>query len=68
MHAHSWHHNVKFLFAGEWPSDLHTLDTGQHAYFGFESIRANPVEQRAMRNSRANANRCTGVEPSILEG
>lgn len=46
-HTHSWHHNVKFLFTGEWPSDLHTLDTGQHAYFGFESIseRANPVDQ-----------------------
>lgn len=37
--THSWHRNVKFLFTGEWPSDLHALDTGQHAYFGFESIR-----------------------------
>lgn len=44
--THSWHRNVKFLFTGEWPSDLHALDTGQHAYFGF---RIDPNDPNLLR-------------------
>lgn len=61
------YHNVKFLFIGEWPRNLHTLAGHSPACLFRIWINERPILLTSSTSNAkfaSNANRCSGIEPS----